>query len=96
MPARLLVTAALRGFTDRNAELTLEGATVGELLGSLVTRYPDIRPHIFDEAGSLRAFINVFVGDRNIKSTGGLGTPLADGDTVTLVPAIAGGAPGCL
>jgi molybdopterin converting factor small subunit len=91
MAVTLLVTAALRGFTDRNAEVPLEGATVGEVLGALVLRYPDIKPHIFDEAGALRAFVNVFVGDASIKGTGGLATPVKDGDTLTLVPAIAGG-----
>ncbi|MDR1039066.1 MAG: MoaD/ThiS family protein [Deltaproteobacteria bacterium] len=91
MPAYLLVPTALRGFTDRKAELSLEGATVGALLEALVSAYPDIRPHLFAEAGELRGFINVFVGEENIRSTGGLDTPVKDGATVMVVPAIAGG-----
>ncbi|MDR2404848.1 MAG: MoaD family protein [Deltaproteobacteria bacterium] len=91
MAVSLLVTAALRGFTDRKAELSLEGGTVDEILKALVSEYPDIKTHIFDENGDLRAFINIFVGENNIKTTGGLSTKVKDGDTLTLVPAIAGG-----
>ncbi|MDR2460257.1 MAG: MoaD/ThiS family protein [Deltaproteobacteria bacterium] len=91
MAVSLLVPTALRGFTDRKAELTFEGDTVKEVLDALVGAYPDIKPHMFDENGQLRAFINVFVGDTNIKSTGGMATKLSDGDTLMLVPAIAGG-----
>ncbi|MDR1037815.1 MAG: MoaD/ThiS family protein [Deltaproteobacteria bacterium] len=92
MAANLLVPTALRGFTDRKAEISLDGATVGALLEALVSEYPDIRPHLFDGDGALRGFINVFVGEENIRGTGGLGTPVADGATVMVVPAIAGGA----
>jgi molybdopterin converting factor small subunit len=91
MPVSLLIPAALRGFTDRKGELSLSGGTVKELLDALIAEYPDIKPHLLDEAGALRAFINVFVGEENIKGTGGLATVLKDGDQVTLVPAIAGG-----
>ncbi|MDR2612203.1 MAG: MoaD/ThiS family protein [Deltaproteobacteria bacterium] len=94
MAANLLVPTALRGFTDRQAEIALEGGTVGALLQALVARYPDIGPHLFDEQGGLRGFVNVFVGEANIKGTGGLDTPVGDGATVMVVPAIAGGAPG--
>jgi molybdopterin converting factor small subunit len=94
MPANLLVPTALRGFTDRKAEISLEGATVGALLEALVSLYPDIRPHLFDELGALRGFVNVFVGEENVKGTGGLDTPVKDGATVMVVPAIAGGASG--
>jgi molybdopterin converting factor small subunit len=91
VPVSLLVPTALRGFTDRKAEIALEASTVGELLQALVSSYPDIRPHLFDDEGALRGFINVFVGEENIKSTGGLDTPLKDGATVMVIPAIAGG-----
>jgi MoaD family protein len=91
MAVTLLITAALRGFTDRKAELQLQGGTVGEVLESLVREYPDIKTHIFDEKGSLRDFVNIFVGEENIRGTGGLSTKVKDGDTLSLVPAIAGG-----
>jgi MoaD family protein len=91
MAISLLIPTALRGFTDRKAELLFDGATVGEVLLALVQTHPDVKTHMFDEKGELRDFVNVFVGENNIKGTGGLETPLKDGDTVMLVPAIAGG-----
>ncbi|MDR2198039.1 MAG: MoaD family protein [Deltaproteobacteria bacterium] len=93
MGATLFIPAALRGFTDRLSELELPGSTVAELLEALAARYPDIRPHLYGENGALREFINVFVGESNIRDTGGLHTPVKDGDSVSLVPAIAGGRP---
>jgi MoaD family protein len=91
MAVNLLVPTALRGFTDRKAEIPLEGGTVGELLQALIARYPDIKPHLLDDSGALRGFVNVFVGERNIKSAEGLDTAVKEGDTVMVVPAIAGG-----
>lgn len=91
MSVILQIPTALRAFTDRKAEVTLEGKTVGEIIDALADRYPDIRPHIFDEAGKPRSFINFYVGGKNIRGLGGLEAAVADGETLTLVPAIAGG-----
>ncbi|MDR2349133.1 MAG: MoaD/ThiS family protein [Deltaproteobacteria bacterium] len=91
MTVRLLVPSALRGFTDGKAELRLEGATVAEVLEGFVSAHPDAKNHMFDEKGALREFINVFAGEDNIRDVGGLETPLKDGETVMIVPAIAGG-----
>ncbi|MDR3209581.1 MAG: MoaD/ThiS family protein [Oscillospiraceae bacterium] len=87
----LLIPTALRAFTERKAEVRVEGATVGAALEALASEYPDIRQHLYDDDGALRAFINIFVGENNIKNTGGLNTALTPGATVVLVPAIAGG-----
>jgi molybdopterin converting factor small subunit len=93
MAVKLLIPTALRAFTDRNKSVSVTGATIGEAIKDLTVQYPAIAKHIYEENNTdLRSFINVFVGDTNIKSTGGLGTPVKDGETVTLVPAIAGGA----
>jgi MoaD family protein len=94
VPVTLFIPTALRGFTERNAELSLEAATVGELISALTQKYPDLRTHLLDEKGELRPFVNVFVGEINIQSRGGFAFPLKDGDVVTLIPAIAGGARG--
>jgi molybdopterin converting factor small subunit len=91
MSVTLLVPAALRGFTGGQAEFRYEGDTVGRILSALAEEYPDIKPHLFDEKGTLRHFVNVFVGEDNIKGLGGLEAPVMDGLTVMLVPAIAGG-----
>jgi molybdopterin converting factor small subunit len=94
MPITLLIPTALRTFTDHRAEVTAEGRTVGEALAAFASTYPDLRPHLYDEKGAPRSFINIFLGERNIKTLNGLETPVADGDTVRLIPAIAGGRSG--
>jgi adenylyltransferase/sulfurtransferase len=90
MAVTILIPTALRGFTERKAEAVVEGSTVGEALGALAELYPGIRQHLY-QGKDLRSFINVFVGDTNIKKLGGLETRLPDGETLMLVPAIAGG-----
>jgi molybdopterin converting factor small subunit len=92
MSVILQIPTALRAFTERKAEIALAGQTVGEAVNALAELYPDIRPHLFDEAGRLRSFVNLYVGGKNVRNAGGLDAALADGETVTLVPAIAGGA----
>ncbi|MDR0855997.1 MAG: MoaD/ThiS family protein [Clostridiales bacterium] len=92
MPVTIQIPTALRGFTDRKNAVPATGATVAEALADFTKSYPDIRAHLYDENGALRSFINVYVNGANVKKSGGLDTPLAAGDTVMLVPAIAGGA----
>lgn len=94
MPITIQIPSALRAFTERKAEIALEGKTVGEAIAALAERYPDIRPHLFEEEGKLRSFINVYVGGKNIRNAGGVEATIADGETLTLVPAIAGGTGG--
>jgi molybdopterin converting factor small subunit len=91
MAVTLLIPTALRAFADGKREVQVSGNTAGEAIADLATQYPDISKHLYEDDGALRSFISVFVGETNIKSTGGLDTALSDGDTVMLVPAIAGG-----
>ncbi|MDR1488018.1 MAG: MoaD/ThiS family protein [Deltaproteobacteria bacterium] len=91
MSITLLMPTALRGFTDGKSEISLDGETVGQVLLALAKAYPDISTHLFDEAGELRSFINVFINGENAKSSGGLKRAVKDGETLMLVPAIAGG-----
>jgi molybdopterin converting factor small subunit len=91
MSITLLIPTALRAFTDRRPEVRVEGRTVAEALAAFSEACPDIKPHLYDEAGELRPFVNIYLGDRNIKTIGGLDTVLSEGDTLMLVPAIAGG-----
>jgi molybdopterin converting factor small subunit len=88
----LLIPTALRAFTDGKSEAELAGDTAGALIKAFAELYPDVREHLYDGDGALRSFVNVYVGETNIKNTGGLDTPLAADATVLLVPAIAGGA----
>lgn len=92
MSVRLLIPTALRPYTDQQAELTLEGATVGEVLERLLERYPNLRRHLLDEEGRLRNFVNIYVNDEDIRYLQHEATPVAAGDQVTIVPSVAGGA----
>jgi adenylyltransferase/sulfurtransferase len=89
------IPTALRSFTGRQSEVPVEAATVKEAVEALAAQHPDIKPHLYKDGGEeLRSFINVFVGEINIKKLDGLATRLAPNDTIMLVPAIAGGAGG--
>jgi adenylyltransferase/sulfurtransferase len=93
MAITIQIPTALRGFTDRLDEVTVEAATVGAAIAALAQAYPDIRQHLYQDGGTeLRSFINVFVGETNIKKLKGLDTPVPEGGSIMLVPAIAGGA----
>jgi molybdopterin converting factor small subunit len=94
--ATVLIPTALRAFTDENAQVEAEGQTVGEAIEAVAAAYPDIRKHLYDEQGELRSYVNVFVGDEDIRGFGGLSAPVGADGVVTLVPAIAGGAPGAV
>jgi adenylyltransferase/sulfurtransferase len=90
MAVNMLIPTALRTFTDRASEVSVEGSTVGEAVAALAEKYPDIKQHLYKE-GELRSFINIFVGETNIKTLQGLATPVAPNAQIMLVPAIAGG-----
>jgi molybdopterin converting factor small subunit len=87
----VLIPTALRSFTERQGAVQLEAGTVGQAVAALAENYPDLKQHLYDDQGQLRSFVNLFVGGRNVKTLEGLATPLAEGETLTLVPAIAGG-----
>ncbi|MDR0527313.1 MAG: MoaD/ThiS family protein [Spirochaetaceae bacterium] len=90
MAISIMIPTALRNFTGRKAEVAVNAATVKEALDALAAEYPDLATHIF-ENGELRSFINVYVGEANIKTLKGIATELQDGSELMLVPAIAGG-----
>jgi molybdopterin converting factor small subunit len=81
----------LRPYVDGLAEVTVRGATAGAALDDMLAQYPAFRPHLCKDDGSLRAFVNLFLGKSNIRDLQGLDTPLAPGDSLNLVPSIAGG-----
>ena len=92
--AKILIPTPLRQFTAKQDSVTVPGATVGEVLTTLTAEYPDLRKQIFTEEGKLRSFVNVYLNDEDIRYLGKDATPAADTDTLSLVPSIAGGAPG--
>ena len=87
----LRIPTPLRAYTSGQAEVTVSGANVAEALNDLTTQYPAIKPHLFNEGGELRPFVNLFVGEKNIRDLEGVNTPIKDGDKVMLIPSIAGG-----
>jgi adenylyltransferase/sulfurtransferase len=71
--------------------VTVQGATVAEALSSLVTIHPDLRRHLYTDDGKLRAFVNVYLNDEDIRYLQKESTTLSDSDTISIVPSIAGG-----
>lgn len=85
------IPSPLRSFTGGVAEVAVDGATLGEALASLEAAHPGIDERLRDESGELRRFVNVFVRDEDVRFLDGLATPVADDDTVSIIPAVAGG-----
>jgi adenylyltransferase/sulfurtransferase len=91
MPVKVLIPIALRQFAQDRDTIELDGDNVGHVLESLSDGYPQLKIHLFAEDGQLRNFVNVFVNDQNIRDMQQQETPLAAGDELVIVPAIAGG-----
>jgi sulfur-carrier protein len=85
------VPPVLRSNTDGEAEVSVEGATVGDVLTALAERYPSTREQLFAEDGELNRYVNVYLNDEDVRVLDGLGTSAADSDTVVILPAMAGG-----
>jgi adenylyltransferase/sulfurtransferase len=89
--AKVLIPTPLRQFTGKQDAVSAPGATVGEVLTALTAQFPDLRKQIFTDEGKVRSFVNVYLNDEDIRYLGKDATPTADGDTISLVPSIAGG-----
>ena len=90
MTVTVKIPAQLRGVTDGEGEIEVDGGTVGEALDAVFSRHDDLRERITQD-GSLRRFVNVYVSGEDIRFQDGLDTQLTDGDEVTILPAVAGG-----
>ena len=91
MAVTVLIPAPLRPFVDGRNAVELEGADVGEVLRQLTSRHAGLQQHLFAADGRLRSFVNVYVNERDIRRLDAQRTPLSPGDTVTIIPSIAGG-----
>jgi sulfur-carrier protein len=89
--ATITIPTALRQYAAGTSSVNLEAETVGALLRGLVEQHPTLGKHLFSEQGKLRSFVNVYVGDEDIRYLEGEATPVSSGDTVSIIPAIAGG-----
>jgi len=85
------VPTTLRTLTAGESEVAVEGATVSEVLDSLESAHPGFKERILDSDGALRRFVNVFVSDDDVRFIDGLSSVVPDGETVSIVPAVAGG-----
>ena len=90
---KIFLPTPLRPFAQDAAAVEAPGATVAEVLEALVSRYAGLRAHLFDDAGKLRAFVNVYKNDEDIRHLDRERTAVAESDTLSIVPSIAGGAP---
>jgi molybdopterin synthase sulfur carrier subunit len=91
MAVTIKLPTILRKFANDEARVSAEGATVGEVLKDLESRYPGITKNVIAEDGGLHRFINVYLNDEDVRYLGSLETPVNDGDTVSILPAVAGG-----
>lgn len=91
MSVTVRIPTQLRTLTGGAGEVTAEGSTVGEVLKALDAAHPGLGERLFDEAGKLRRFVNVFLADEDVRFLDGLDTGVTEGQTVSIIPAVAGG-----
>ena len=91
MGIKIAIPTPLRQFAGGSPEVEVNAATAGDALRELTTEYGELRKHLYNEQDNLRNFINVYVGDEDIRHLDGPSTRLKDGETITIVPSIAGG-----
>lgn len=92
MAIEVRIPTILRSYTNGEKAVTGSGKTLADLLADLDARHPGLRERIVDEKG-LRRFVNVYVNDEDVRFLGALDAKVSDGDSVTILPAVAGGAP---
>ncbi|RCV54867.1 MoaD/ThiS family protein [Marinitenerispora sediminis] len=91
MSVSVRVPTILRGYTSDAAEVSAEGGTLSEVLADLEANHPGIRARILDDSGRIRRFVNVYVGDEDVRFAQGLETATPSGSQVSIIPAVAGG-----
>jgi molybdopterin converting factor small subunit len=93
MPVTFHIPGALREFTEGKSEVQINESpdVLSDALSALWARYPGVRDRIVTEQGEIREHINVFIGDENVRYTGGLSSRVPDGEKVTILPAVSGG-----
>src|SRR3979411_135500 len=89
--AKILLPPPLRPYTDKQDAVDASGATVGELLADLTKKHAGLKGHLFNEQGKLRSFVNIYVKDEDIRYLEKEQTAVKPGDTVSIIPSVAGG-----
>src|SRR5690349_7232952 len=93
MTVKVMIPSPLRPYAGKRDSAEFNARTVGEALGHLTTEFGDLRKHLFTEDGKLHSFVNVYVNDEDIRYLAKENTPTKDGDTISIIPSIAGGVP---
>ena len=91
MAVTVRIPTQLRNLAGGAAEVSLDGSTVGEVLGALDGAHPGFGERLYDDGGKLRRFVNVFLADEDIRFLQGVDSTVTDGQTISIVPAVAGG-----
>jgi len=94
MAVKIIIPTPMQRYANNQEEIEASGATVGEALHHIAEQFPDLNKHLFSADGKIRSFVNVYVNDEDSRYTGGDATAISEGDTLTIVPSIAGGIDG--
>ena len=89
--ATVIIPTPLRKFTNNTAKLEIHAATIGETVNELTLNFPDLKKHLLDEKGNIRSFVNIFVGNDDIRDLQQEKTSVKTDTVISIVPAIAGG-----
>ena len=92
MPTKIHIPTPLRPFTGKQDVVEVDGATVGELLAQLTSKHEGLKKHLYADDGKLRSFVNIYLNDEDIRYLAREQTPVKDGDSVSIIPSVAGGA----
>lgn len=89
--ATLRIPTPLRTYASGQSEVSVQGSTVGEAVEGLLSQYPALRPHLTNETGGLRPFVNLFLNEEDVRQLQGVETPIGEDDRLMILPSIAGG-----
>ncbi len=91
MAVEVRIPTVLRSHAGGASVVTVDGATIGEVLGKLVAEYPGMAGQVIQEDGSLHKFVNIYLNDDDVRYLNGVDTPVPDGSEISILPAVAGG-----
>jgi sulfur-carrier protein len=89
--ATVIIPTPLRKFTNNTAKLSVQANNIQETVDELTLNFPDLKKHLLDEQGQIRSYVNIFVGDEDIRDLQQAQTPIKESTVISIVPAIAGG-----
>ena len=95
MAVKVIIPTPLRPYAGKRESIEFDARTVGEALSRLTTQFDELRKHLYTDDGKIRSFVNVYVNDDDIRYLQKEKTPIKDGDTISIVPSIAGGSAEC-